>query len=204
MTNRRPAEIVGFTLMELLVVIGLIAGLSVLLARSFMATDSSRMRDAEAVIASCLRIARADAMGGTRARVLVLADPSAVDYLAKIAVVSRDASGNWILNREPVVLPFPVKLVPESGVVAEGETWPANAVSAFSGTEALTLPGETQALYHYIEFTDSGTTTSGRKLVVALTDRNAVSLKFVAPESARAYILRPSGVFVIVRQISTL
>ncbi|MDB6114504.1 MAG: hypothetical protein JWQ62_1449, partial [Lacunisphaera sp.] len=76
-----PGRTAGFTLLELLVVIGLIAGLSfVLISGLGGGGKSAALQSAQATLANLLMAARMKAMAtGQPARVLVQIDPASPD-----------------------------------------------------------------------------------------------------------------------------
>ena len=206
--TRRSGD-TGFTLIELLVVIGLIGGALYIFASRSLYNESAALREAETSVAALLRTTRSVAvLNAAPARLLVCLEPAEADsYLALLAVVVRnDAGTSWTLAARPVCLPEPVRVVPAADVpAAPGTAWPAAAVSAFSGTEAVALEGLPVGRYAYVEFSATGTTGAAKKLLLlAMRDRSRSEVVFVTPERSSAFLLRTSGAHTLLRDPGSL
>lgn len=115
----RSAPVVsrGFTLIETLVVVGLIAVLAALLAGGLRANRTMPLQTAQAVLAHLVTAARAQAhASGCVVRLLVHADPANPERFRRAIALQQESSestGEWttlgavtLLPREVVVLPY--------------------------------------------------------------------------------------------------
>jgi prepilin-type N-terminal cleavage/methylation domain-containing protein len=131
---KTPARMDGFTLLELLVVIGLIAVLSFLLAAGlFGGGRSASLQAAQVTLANLVRVARIQAMAnGQSARVLVQVDAASLQqpsrYLRYVAVQLQTATG-WQTVTD-AFLPAGIYVVPgnfsalPAGLFGAGTTAP--------------------------------------------------------------------------------
>ena len=125
----------AFTLIELMVVAGLIALLVGVLSLSLSDTGGNALASAQKEIGSLVGSARAQAaVNQTEARVVIYATrPPSGDsdkYLRVLQVFRNEPFGSatWIGVGMPVYLPRGVYLVPTpiAGLLASGVTWPTN------------------------------------------------------------------------------
>lgn len=169
----RPASS-GFTLLELLVVIGLVATMSVLLVSGLTGTGkSASLQSAQATISNLITAARTKAPATNRkARLLVNADPGAPDrYLRFIVLqVARQPGTNpaeWD-TIQSISLPAGAYIVPGSltGLVTDATQWkrvsdPADDLASdLFKNQSLTylIEGDTTAqLWTGVAFTPNGT-----------------------------------------------
>lgn len=148
----------GFSLLELLIVIGLIAAFAAFAGIGLK--DSGRggeLRSAQAMITSMLSAAKSQAMTAqNRSRILVDADPASATFLRRlILVVESDRNTDrWNLHGTDIVLPANVFCVPASanliGAVLPAQ-WPVtrlssavidNAAVSITAPSGETLPGQ--------------------------------------------------------------
>lgn len=167
----------GFTLLELLVVIGLIAALSFFLMGGLTGGGQvAALQSAQATLANLVTAAGAKAGGtGRKVRLLVNADPTATDhYLRQVVLQSANEAGaspaNWETTAE-ASLPEGVYVVPPSlaqavGLVATPSDWKrgsdpaADLVSDLFANQTLlaALPGDSSAqAWMGVAFTPNGT-----------------------------------------------
>ncbi|MDB6166706.1 MAG: hypothetical protein JWQ83_1846 [Lacunisphaera sp.] len=200
-----PGRTAGFTLLELLVVIGLIAGLSfVLISGLGGGGKSAALQSAQATLANLLMAARMKAMAtGQPARVLVQIDPASPDassrYL-RYLVLQVANGGNWDTQTD-AYLPDGVGLLPRdiatpANLMAPGKTWtrPSDGsalrstalravIVSFPDAEvALAINSSTTERWAAIKFTAAGTTQNSSDLILASLVRLAPAT-FQAGES---------------------
>ncbi len=140
-TRCRPRG--GFSLIELLVVIGVIVILVGLTAAALSGrgSEGAALANAQKVLSGLVSSARAQAaLHQTNSRLVVYAQPpgtttDAAKYL-RTAIVLREepfASNRWVASDDPVLLPAPVCVVPPSPVptthLRTGVTWNNNVAT---------------------------------------------------------------------------
>lgn len=131
-TGRSP-RVRGFTLLELLVVVGLIAALSTILIKSIgNGGKSFSLKSAQSIMTGLVGVARSNAMASGRAsRILTHVDPANFGepsrYLRYLVVQLQGVDGNWATLAQ-VYLPDGVYVVPGSST-----TLPAGLFSTASG-----------------------------------------------------------------------
>jgi type II secretory pathway pseudopilin PulG len=203
---RRRAAGAAFTLLELLVVIGLMAALSVSLVRGFASTSGVELRQAESALAAQLVLARSTAIRRARpARLAVGLDAAdAEQRLALVAVLVRDANSAWVLASEPLRLGAHVRVVPEAAVPTAGAPWPANGVSRWTGTVTTPAAGLPSGNYGYIEFSATGGTFGNPKLVCATIVRRPDGIAFQSPDQIRCFLVRGSGTATLLKEAASI
>jgi type II secretory pathway pseudopilin PulG len=164
----------AFTLLELLVVIGLIAALAGALGLKLRAPSGAvALQAGQGALAGLCGAARARAaLGGVNARLVVSADPTDADgALRWWQVVEEDAAhaGRWLSAGDGFCLPRGVYTVPPPGSDVPGDAaWPAARRStALAAAQAMTINGAPARLFFYVAFTPRGTTGGGNLVLAA-------------------------------------
>ncbi|MBA4136385.1 MAG: hypothetical protein C0518_03610 [Opitutus sp.] len=198
----------GFTLLELLVVSGLIAGLAALMLRGYSSTSGVAMRQTESALGAKLTLARSTAIKlGRPVRLVVNLDSANPDErLALVALLAQDRSdGSWNLLAPPLRLGAQVRIVPESSVpAASGVAWPAQVVSRWSATAAIAPAGLPPGHYGYLEFSASGGLFGNPKLVFSIVERQALAFTFNSPDQVRCFLVRGSGVATLFKEAASI
>lgn len=206
--SRQRPFVCAFTLLELLVVVGLISVLAAFALRGLARDGGGELRQAESVLGAQLALARASAIRlGKPVRLAVNLDAVDLDQrLALVALLARDpASGAWVSIAEPVRLSPRVRLVPESSVpTSTGFGWPANVVSRWTATMSLNAPGLPAGNYGYLEFSASGGSFGSPKLTFANVVRSRDALEFTSSEQVRCYLVRGSGVATLLKESASI
>lgn len=218
MTTQRKNR--GFTLLELLVVVGLIAALSFVLIGGLGGGRSAALQSAQATLANMVTAARSEAMAtGRSARVLVHIDPASpaqpARFLRYLALQSQSATG-WQTMTD-AYLPEGIYIVPgnftsiPAGLFAANTSTPWTKVdgsalrstalrSNQTGAETINSPGAEQ--WVRITISASGTTAQGGDLIVASGRRRPPGsyqsgespVELDNPESVRGLTLSAYGV----------
>jgi len=205
----------AFTLVELMIVIGLIALLLGAVGLSLSGPGVSTLASAQNTLASLVATARAQAaVKQTETRILIYGTrPPAGDsgkFLRYLRVVTADtpvvtgAGARWTPVGTPVSLPSGICIVPTttSGLLATGVVWPANPapVSTFLAAAAAryTIAGDpaTSAAdtYYALQFTPDGVITPvAAKLAVATTTVTNGLPQFTNAGAVRGLSFRTSG-----------
>lgn len=195
----------AFTLLELLVVMGLVALLAGMLGLAFRAPGgTTALQAAQATVAGLCGSTRAcAALKGSDARLLVADDPGAAeDRLRWLIVVYEDPSapGCWRSAGAGIRLPRDVFVVPPSPpTLPDGEVWPASRRSSALSTTAanLTIDGAAAGCFYHVNFTPRGT-TGGGTLVLTIGRRGSGAGPVLdQPDFVRGVLLRPSGAFTL-------
>jgi type II secretory pathway pseudopilin PulG len=218
---RRPraghAGAAAFTLLELLVVIGLIALLAGGLGFALSDTGGNSLATAQNTIASLAGTARAQAathQGQARLYVYGLRPPNGdADKFLRLLQVFREepaGSGNFTAVGDAVSLPRGVYVVPPSttGLLASGVVWPSanpdlRSTFATPQPQALRPAQPAGAAFggavtgYYLEFAADGTLAPAvqpyARLVVATATLANNLPQFNNPAAVRGVLLRPSG-----------
>lgn len=218
----------AFTLLELLVVLGLIAALSfVLIGGLGGGGKSAALQSAQATVANLIAAARVKAVASQReARVLFHIDPNsplaAERYLRYYALQQRNASGAWETTQTGVLADgvgvLPRLITSPSNLVAPGLNWTrpsdngALRSSAFraAAEEVLEIDGLIGERWTAITIAAFGTTTNSGDLVLGALTRlpptettaGLSTVQFSNPEQVRGVSLSGYGLAVLVNERS--
>lgn len=221
MTPPRPTR--AFTLLELLVVVGLISALSFVVIGALGSSRGSALQSAQGTVANLLVAARTKATASNQsARVLVNYNPSNTDqpsrYLRYLVLQVRNNDGTW-RSLTDAFLPEGVFMVPgvnplPTGLVSDSAMWTRpsdNGVlrsSAFRTAVSETAGGATSAeSWLSFEVTADGVTNSSNgDVVLALGTPKAPGtyasgeppVSLVAPDQTRGLSVSSYGVATLV------
>jgi len=215
----------AFTLVELMVVIGLIALLLGAVGLALSGPGVSTLASAQNTLASLVATARAQAaVKQTEARILIYGTrPPSGDsekFLRYLRIVTADTPGatgagaRWTPVGSPVSLPSGICIVPTttSGLLSTGVVWPANPapVSTFlaAAPARYTIAGDpaTSAAdtYYALQFTPDGVITpAAAKLAVATTTVTNGLPQFTNAGAVRGLSIRASGAVTRVNEPSS-
>lgn len=205
----------AFTLIELLIVVGLIALLVGAVGLALGGTGSTALATAQNSLASMVGTARAQAaLKQTEARLLIYATRPPIGesdkfyrYLRVVIAETPGSTGagaRWTPVGSPVLLPSGISVVPTlpAAFLAPGVTWPNNPqpTSTFLSATAAryTITGDTATsaadTYLAVQFAADGTVTpTGAKLALATATIANGLPQFNNAGSVRGLLLRPSG-----------
>lgn len=170
----------GFTLLELLVVVGLIAGLSfALLAGLSGGGKGMALQAAQTTVANLVTVARTRAVAsGRSARLLFHADArSGPRYRRWIVLQEETDAGDWA-TRDFSVLPEGVFVLPHrgqipAGLYASGVAWtdaagePLESSVLFAPPVSVAVEGDGPEAWNALTFTAAGTIAGSGHLVLA-------------------------------------
>ena len=131
----------GFTLLELLVVIAVMALMMGLVGFSLLGGGGSSLDAAQRELVSLVQQARQQAtLSGQEIRLIVNDDPADLEKFHRyIEMIERDANGTWQVLGEGVFLADQVYFVPsmerfaDSAETSSDEGWPTEAFTVWSG-----------------------------------------------------------------------
>jgi len=209
----------AFTLIELLLVIGLIAALAAVLAVGLRpAGQSVALQAGQSAVANLLNAARLNALAtGHDTRVLLCVDPApAVDFLRRLAWQEKTDAG-WATQGE-IRLPDGVAMLPRNpeafaGLLTPGLAWTRSDGAALRSTAyrpgtdvRVAVNAPDSADWSAITFSSAGTTMGSGDLVLGatvnrpLSDRDAsqAPLRFVHPDHVRGLSVSGYGLATLV------
>jgi len=208
-----PRCVRAFTLLELLVVVGLIVLLAMGVGFPLGNSAGNSLAGGQRTLAALVAAARAEeASQQTEARLLIYAtpppsgDPEKFLRLLQVFRSEPAGSGNWEPAGSPVFLPRGIFLVPPStaGLLASGVVWPANPAPV-STVDSDTNPRQPAgaafdgaSTVYYVEFTPDGAPAQSRGAAYAtLAVSTAATVnglpQFNNPGAIRGLLLRSSG-----------
>lgn len=213
----------GFTLVELLAVVALIALLAGVVGIALSDKGGSSLASAQKTIGTMVGAARAQAAVSQSETILAIyaARPpmgEADKYLSLMQVFRNDnpggASPTYVPVGNPVSLPRGVHIVPPSttGLLAAGVVWSTNppALSTLRGPINLGPAGGaafgTSGMAFVLDFAPDGTlgqvTASHARLVVATATRSVTNQpQFNNKDAVRGVLLRPTGAVTFVNDL---
>jgi prepilin-type N-terminal cleavage/methylation domain-containing protein len=203
----------AFTLLELLVVVGLVAVLAGGLSMALKDTGGNSLATGQTTLATMVGTARAQAaVNQTEARLLIYGtrppagDPDKFLRLMQVVRAEPQGSQTWIPVGGAVALPRGIYVIPTAtnGLLAAGVTWPSNPPllstlgAPFNPVQPVGTPFASPATAYYIEFKADGTVTQMstqsyvRLLVATATLANNIP-QFNNSAAVRGLLIRPSG-----------
>lgn len=203
----------GFTLIELMVVIGLIVFMVGAFSLSLGDTAGNALSSAQNTVAGLVGTARAQAaVNQTEARVVIYAvrppsgDPEKYLRLLQVFVANPSGSRTWAAVGAPVYLPRGVYVVPTTttGLLATGVVWPSNPqpVSKPLGTDiaptqAVGNPFSGANTVFYVEFQADGSVrpaaTPYTQIALATATVTNNLPAFNNAGAVRGVLIRPTG-----------
>jgi len=203
----------AFTLIEVMVVVGLIALLVGGFGFALRDTGSASLASAQTMLATLVGQARAQAaVNQTEARLLVYATTNDAEKylrLMQVFIANPQGSNTWQAVGSPVYLPRGVYFVPANtaGLLAPGVAWPTNPAPSSNLGQNFRLPTASipagtafngATLVFDLQFTADGTVlpTPSPYLKLAVTTGTPSAANRPAFNNAgavRGLIVRPSG-----------
>ena len=213
----------GFTLLELMVVVALIAGLAVFMIGRIAgagSAESASLRSAQATLANLLTAARTRAMASGRdVRILLHITPTgslAADRYLRYLVLQTYDGANWttvseaflpsgvyVVPRDPTAVTGLIPAVanwtrPSDGMTLRSTALRANTTS-FPDAEVTVAINSTNAeTWAAIKFTPAGTTINSSDMIVGsgrASPENASSpVQFISPDAVRGVTISSYGV----------
>lgn len=211
--GNRCARGSGFTLLELLLTLGLAAALAGFLMTERRPADATVLRSAQATLVNVILTARSRAMAtGRRVRILVNVDPGKADRCRRqLAWQEESDPGDWttigtaIFPGGAYVVPYKMRV--PAGIFPDPEAWRRTgsqeplASSALSAAPvAAEISGAGAETWESITFTATGTPSANGYVLVALgrprlpgADGPASPVVLDEPEKIRGVLLTVYG-----------
>jgi prepilin-type N-terminal cleavage/methylation domain-containing protein len=151
----------GFSLLELLTVVGIIAVLSLVTALSMRSTDGSALRSATNVLAGKIQLARTTAiLNNQKVRLLIENSASEETGFRRMMLVKEAATpGEWEAAGRPMLLPrgIFIDVRGEAPHSTRGSSAERPPTQSFAGTD-----------YYFYEFSSTGASlNAGARIVLA-------------------------------------
>ena len=218
----RPPRCRAFSLVELMVVVGIVAFVALGLGMALKDTGGNALATAQTTLATLVGTARAQAaVHQTQAMLLIYGSrPPAGDAqkFLRLMQVFRDetptgASRTWVPAGSAVELPQGVFLVPPAtvGLIAPGVVWPTNPPllstvgMGMNPNQPVGTPfGGGNPAAFFVQFNSDGTVSqvgnqAYARLVVATATRSTANLpQFNNAGAVRGLLIRPSGAITFV------
>jgi len=219
----RRAYVSGFTLLELLVVVGLIGALSLVFLSGWRGgSTSASLQSAQASVGNLISAARTRALAsGSDVRILLQVDSDselANDRFLRHLVLQVASNSDWITISE-VTLPDSVGLLPRdpsafNGLLGTNATWtrpsdntPLRSTAFRSNTSSFpdaelsaAIGSSVTERWAALKFGGRGTTSSSGALVLGVlrrggptTESGTVRFQFSAPEQVRGMSISSYG-----------
>jgi type II secretory pathway pseudopilin PulG len=218
----------AFSLVELMVVIGLVVLLAGGVGLALNDTGGSSLATAQTTLASAVNLARSQAAVNQTETLLAIhaqpPPPNELDRYLKVIQVFRSttpgsafASATWEPVGNPLVLPRGVYVVPPtiSGLLAPNVVWPTNPPQVSSLGATVTIPRQPAGtmfagtLVYALQFNPDGTfhhpqqsataTTTGRLVVGTAVLANSRP-QFNNAAAVRGLLIRPTGAITFVNE----
>lgn len=210
---RRRTASAGFTLIELMIVIGLVVLLVAGLTLALGDTGGNSLAGAQNVLSSLVNSARAQAaVNQTEARVVIYAtrppggDAEKYLRLLQVFIANPEGSKTWAAVGQPVYLPRGVYVVPSAtaGLLATGVVWPSNPqpVSKTLGTDGAPTTAQGNPFFgasqvFYVEFQPDGSikpaSSPYTQIALATATLTNNTPQFNNPGAIRGVLVRPNG-----------
>jgi prepilin-type N-terminal cleavage/methylation domain-containing protein len=203
----------GFTLVELLVVIGLIAvlagGIGLTLGKGDRGTS---LRTAQGTIASLLAGARAQAaLNQTNGAIFVNATPGSDNFLREFRIAVETSTNNWQVKGDPVILPRGLYLVPRETVFSSPSqvqfngVWKAGSWSLYPSSNTYNSTARrlkddanndisSDDYHRLVRLSVRGTTLAGDIIVAIAEPQSDGSIRYDSPDLIRGMKVSTYGV----------
>jgi prepilin-type N-terminal cleavage/methylation domain-containing protein len=205
----RPRQRRAFTLLELLVVIGLIAVFSFVLISGLGGGKSAALQSAQATLANMVTAARIkSAATGCRVRVLIHADTNDVARFRRTLVLQQETAPNANAWNDPILvtsLPDGVYVLPYRSRIPTGfydnqAAWtkhpssaPLESSSLSTAPVIVVIESQSAASWDSIQFTPAGTLSYGTGDMVLASGRPRPPGSYLAGESP-VQVANPDGI----------
>ncbi len=206
-----PTRRFGFTLLELLVVIAVMAILLGFIGINLTGGGAAGLGAAQRTLGTLLLQTRIQAiMTGSEARLLVYNDPEVEERFHRFIRVVVQKDGVWTPVDDGVYLPDGVYLVPNQerfdalAILGDDDSWDEDGYSEWEGEEDFQFGTNESRSYAYVSFTPRGTTESK---IIALTvaepqpTSSEMKYRFTNPSDVVGLRLRPYGSYVLLNSI---
>jgi prepilin-type N-terminal cleavage/methylation domain-containing protein len=201
----------GFTLIELMVVIGVVAVLAAVIFSGLRGSDATvTLRSAQATMANALNAARTLAISkGVNVGLLINNDTGDAEHYRRLIVLVEDINGSSSIVSS-FNLPDGIYVIPHKDRFTEGMRQEGSWIGGDSGgeigssflryTTSLALMAGDVQLWEYREFTPNGTMTGGTggDIVVATAKKqpdkaSSYPIVYESPEQVRGLTISTYG-----------